>query len=117
MENLYNAAERSRRLIGEREAFVAAVIGHNDDDALSNILAILIYGQVQPNSLSWKRFEDLCRQPAEQRKFFDGALPFTKQQVRRLASHRRKNGSPSLIGTIGTKPAAVTFSLPRTPKG
>ena len=62
-------------------SFCDAVIGGNDEKSLSNILATLINVPIRPNSASWKAFELLCKQPTNQRKFCDGALPLTKQEV------------------------------------
>jgi serine/threonine protein kinase len=80
---LYNATNISRLEDHCQSAeFLDTVIGEDDDHALSNILATLLYGPLLPSSPSWKSFEDLCKQRAESREFYDGKLPLSKQEVR-----------------------------------
>lgn len=82
LRELYNAADVSQRQRHDQStAFLAAVIGEDDSHALLNILATLLYGPIGPNSKSWKKFEDLCKQPREHRKISDGTLPLSRQDV------------------------------------
>lgn len=65
-------------------AFFNAVIGENESNALSNILATLLWLGTRPNSESWERFKNLCGQSIHQRRFTDRSLPLTKHDVGEL---------------------------------
>lgn len=75
-----------KRQESELDSFLTTIIGSSNDDALSNILATLLYGPISAESVSWNRFLHLCELPIDRRPptFCDGHLPLTQQNVTRI---------------------------------